>query len=84
MGNGRAGRALFAIAFLIALAFHLTGAPAYAEQQPAMLDVSINKVPQGQAFVVIEDGQVWMDESILREGGVSKVHGDERQWKWSR
>ena len=45
-----------------------------------MLDVAINKVPQGQAFVVIEDGQVWMDVAILREAGVSKVHGDERQW----
>ena len=61
MDNRRAGPAFFAIAFLIALAFHLAGASAYAEQQLAMLDVSINKVPQGQAFVVIDDGQVWMD-----------------------
>lgn len=80
MGNDRAGRALFAIAALIALASHLMGAAAYAAQQPAMLDVAINKVPQGQAFVVIDDGQVWMDVAILREAGVSKVHGDERQW----
>lgn len=80
MRNGQAGRALLTIAFLIAIAVLLPGVRAYAEQQPAMLDVSINKVPQGQAFVVIDDGQVWMDRALLTEAGIRKVRGDEREW----
>src|SRR5262245_56866883 len=80
MRNGQAGRARLTIAFLIALAVLLPGVRAFAEQQPAMLDVSINGVPQGQAFVVLDDGQVWMDRALFSDAGISKVHGEEREW----
>src|SRR5262245_24924028 len=74
------GRRLLALALLTAFTWLAGVARATAEQQPVMLDVTINKVAQGQAFVVIDDGDVWMDAALLNDAGVRRVHGDERDW----
>src|SRR5258706_15029084 len=52
-----------------------------AEQQPAMLDVSINGVARGQTLVVIDDGEVWLDVEALVAAGVKDPGGDRRPWR---
>jgi outer membrane usher protein len=52
-----------------------------AEQQPAMLDVSINGVAHGQALVVMDSGEVWIDAASLTEAGVTLPRGERRPWK---
>ena len=79
MAGLRARRILLALTTLAgALAWT---APARAEQQPAMLDVSINGVPHGQSIVVMDDGQVWIDLESLTSAGVKNPGGDRRPWK---
>ena len=67
---------------LLILAGVLAGAaPARAEQQRAVLDVSINGVPHSQSIVVMDDGQVWIDLESLTSAGVKVPGGDRRPWK---
>lgn len=79
MGRLSARRILLA---LVAVAGVLAGAaPARAEQQPALLDVTINGVPHGQSLVVMDDGQVWIDLESLTSAGVKDPGGDRRPWR---
>ncbi len=67
---------------LLILAGVLAGAaPARAEQQRAVLDVSINGVPHSQSLVLMDDGQVWIDLESLTSAGVKVPGGDRRPWK---
>ncbi len=71
--------------FLVALLTLATGmvwtGPLEAEQQPAMLDVTINGIAHGQTLVVMEDGQVWVDLESLTSAGVKDPGGDRRVWR---
>jgi outer membrane usher protein len=67
---------------LLILAGVLAGAaPARAEQQRAVLDVSINGVPHSQSLVLMDDGQVWIDLESLTSAGVKVPGGDRRPLK---
>src|SRR5690349_19917356 len=46
-----------------------------------MLDVTINSVAHGQALVVMDDGQVWVDVASLTAAGVNDPGGERRAWK---
>jgi outer membrane usher protein len=69
------------LALLILAGVLARAAAAHAEQQPALLDVSINGVPHGQSIVVMDDGQVWIDLESLTSASVKDPGGDRRPWK---
>ncbi len=74
------GRRRVVVALAMGMGLLLSGIVVRAEQQPAMLDVSINRVARGQTLVVIDDDEVWVDVAALTDAGVKKVAGERRSW----
>jgi outer membrane usher protein len=56
----------------------LLSAPASGQGQRALLDLSVNGVAEGQAFIVLEAGEAWIDLDALKGAGVAVVNGDRR------
>jgi outer membrane usher protein len=71
----------FLLPLLTLVGLLVAASPLAAEQQPAMLDVSINGVAHGQTLVVIDSGEVWIDLASLTDAGVKDPGGDRRAWK---
>ena len=48
--------------------------------QPAMLDVTVNRVSQGQTLVLLDGTTIWLDMATLKDMGVTSVTGDRKTW----
>jgi len=64
-------------AWILAVSTLGTSAVAGSErQQPAVLDLVINKVPHGEIVVHIGEGEIWCDVAALERAGVRGFAGD--------
>ncbi len=64
---------LFVSVVIVFLAFFASIAE--AEQQPAVLDLSVNGVSQAQILVAVGDGDVWADIAALERAGLRGLAG---------
>lgn len=53
----------------------LTGYPAFAQEQRAVLDLVVNEVPEGEVLVIIRGSDALISVSSLRDAGLERIEG---------